>query len=191
MRELDRVEGTAGADIQLTIDKGVQNFAMQRMAGESAASVVIDVRNGDLIAMASSPGFDPNSFVFGIASGEWNALLNDEYKPLSNKTVAGAYPPGSTFKMTVALAALEAGVMRPGDTVGCGGGTRLGNRTLPLLEARRPRQRRPAPQPVAVLRLLLLRDGPPGRSRRHLGDGEEARDGCAARPADARRSPRA
>jgi penicillin-binding protein 2 len=128
MRELGRVEGTAGHDIQLTIDKGVQNFAMQRMAGESAASVVIDVTNGDLIALASSPGFDPNSFVFGIRSGEWNALLNDEYRPLSNKTVAGAYPPGSTFKMVVALAALEAGLVRPGDAVSCGGSTALGGR---------------------------------------------------------------
>ncbi len=128
MRELDRVEGTAGDDIQLTIDKGVQNFAMQRMAGESAASVVIDITNGDLIAMASSPGFDPNSFVFGIGSVEWNALLGDEYKPLANKTAAGAYPPGSTFKMVVALAAMEAGLMSPGDSVFCGGSTTLGNR---------------------------------------------------------------
>ncbi len=128
MRELDRVEGAAGADVQLTIDKGVQNFAMQRMAGESASAVVIDVTNGDIIALASSPGFDPNSFVFGIGATEWNGLLNDEYRPLSNKAVAGAYPPGSTFKMTVALAALEAGLMRPGDGVNCPGFTRLGNR---------------------------------------------------------------
>jgi penicillin-binding protein 2 len=128
MRELDRVEGVAGADVQLTIDKGVQNFAMQRMAGESASAVVMDVTNGDVIALASSPGFDPNSFVFGIASGEWNALLNDEYRPLSNKAVAGAYPPGSTFKMVVALAALEAGLVGPGDGVSCPGFTRLGNR---------------------------------------------------------------
>lgn len=128
MRELDRVEGVAGRDVQLTIDKGVQNFAMQRMAGESAAAVVMDVATGDLVAMASSPGFDPNSFVFGIGSGEWNALLNDEYKPLANKCAAGVYPPGSTFKMVVALAALEAGVMRPGDRVSCGGATQLGNR---------------------------------------------------------------
>ncbi len=128
MRELDRVEGASGRDVQLTIDKGVQNFAMQRMAGESAASVVIDVTNGDIIALASSPGFNPNSFVFGISTTEWNGLMTDEYRPLSNKTVAGAYPPGSTFKMVVALAALAAGVMRPGDTVNCGGFTRLGNR---------------------------------------------------------------
>jgi penicillin-binding protein 2 len=128
MRELGRVEGTPGKDIQLTIDQGVQAFAMERMAGQSAAAVVLDVTNGDIIALASSPGFDPNSFVFGISSPEWGALLNDAYRPLSNKTVAGTYPPGSTFKMTVALAAMAAGVMRPGDTVYCPGFTYLGNR---------------------------------------------------------------
>ncbi len=128
MRELERAEGVAGADLQLTIDKGVQNFAMQRMAGESASAVVIDVASGDIIALASSPGFDPNSFVFGIGSAEWNALLNDDHRPLSNKAVSGAYPPGSTFKMVVALAALEAGLMRPGDGVSCPGFTALGNR---------------------------------------------------------------
>lgn len=127
MRELGRVEGTPGEDVTLTIDQGVQAYAMERMEGESAASVVMDVRTGDLVACASSPGFDPNSFVFGIRSGEWNRLLNDEYRPLSNKTVSGTYPPGSTFKMVVALAALEAGLVRPGDTVSCGGHTNLGS----------------------------------------------------------------
>ena len=128
MRELGRTEGQSGKDVNLTIDEGLQRYAMQRMAGMSAASVVIDVANGDIMALASAPGFDPSSFVFGIRSGEWNALLNDEYRPLSNKTVAGTYPPGSTFKMCVALAALESGVARPGDTVFCGGSTALGKR---------------------------------------------------------------
>lgn len=128
VRELGRVEGQAGADITLTIDKGLQNFAMQRMAGESASAVVVDVANGDIVALASSPGFDPNSFVFGISSAEWKGLMDDPYRPLSNKAVSGAYPPGSTFKMVVALAALEAGAIRPGDTVSCGGYTQLGSR---------------------------------------------------------------
>ena len=128
MRELGRTEGQSGRDVNLTIDAALQDYAMQRMAGQSAASVVIDVTNGDIMALASAPGFDPSSFVFGIRSGEWNALLNDEYRPLSNKTVAGTYPPGSTFKMCVALAALESGVARPGDTVFCGGSTTLGKR---------------------------------------------------------------
>ena len=128
MRELGRVEGVEGRDVRLTIDNALQSYAMKRMAGESAAAVVLDVANGDVMALASSPGFDPNSFVFGISSTEWNALMGDEYRPLANKTVSGVYPPGSTFKMVVALAALEAGVMNPGDTVFCGGSTQLGRR---------------------------------------------------------------
>ncbi|HMQ92908.1 MAG TPA: penicillin-binding protein 2 [Amaricoccus sp.] len=128
MRELGRTEGQSGRDVNLTIDAELQIYAMQRMERQSAAAVVIDVRNGDIMALASAPGFDPSSFVFGIRSGEWNALLNDEYRPLSNKTVAGTYPPGSTFKMCVALAALETGAAGPGDTVFCGGSTTLGRR---------------------------------------------------------------
>jgi penicillin-binding protein 2 len=128
MRNLSRTEGVAGREVRLTIDQGVQAYAMERMRGESSAAVVLDVRNGDIVALASSPGFDPNSFVFGIRSGEWNALMADEYRPLNNKTVNGTYPPGSTFKMVLALAALEGGHVRTGDTVGCAGFTRLGNR---------------------------------------------------------------
>ncbi|MFO1104648.1 MAG: penicillin-binding protein 2 [Amaricoccus sp.] len=130
MRELGRVEGTAGEDITLTLDEPLQTFAMQRMAGESAAAAVIDCENGDIVALASSPGFDPNLFVFGIGATDWNALLNDEYRPLANKVIAGTYPPGSTFKPVVALAALAAGVIRPGDRVNCPGYTMLGNRAF-------------------------------------------------------------
>jgi penicillin-binding protein 2 len=128
MRELGRVEGTPGKDVELTLDLGLQTYAMRRMAGESAAAAVIDVTNGDIVALASSPGYDPNSFVFGIGSAEWKGLLDDEYRPLSNKTVTGTYPPGSTFKVCMALAALDAGVVRPGDGVNCPGFTVLGNR---------------------------------------------------------------
>ncbi len=128
MRELGRDEGTAGKDLQLTLDLGLQSYAMQRMAGLSSAAAVIDVANGDIVALASAPGFDPNSFVFGIASKEWSGLLNDEYRPLANKTVTGTYPPGSTFKICMALAALEAGVVHPGDVVHCAGSTALGKR---------------------------------------------------------------
>jgi penicillin-binding protein 2 len=128
MRELSRTEGVAGREVRLTLDQGVQSYAMERMRGESAAAVVIDVRNGDLLALTSSPGFDPNSFVFGIRSGEWNALMEDEYRPLNFKAVNGTYPPGSTFKRVRALAGLEGGHVRPGDGVGCPGFTQLGNR---------------------------------------------------------------
>ncbi len=128
MREIDRREGVSGKDLHLTIDQALQAFALERMASESAAAVVIDVTNGDIVASASAPGFDPNDFVFGISTGKWNALLNNDHRPLSNKAVSGAYPPGSTFKMVVALAALEAGEISPGETIWCGGYHQLGNR---------------------------------------------------------------
>ncbi len=128
MRELGRVEGTAGTDLQLTLDLHLQAYAMQRMGDLSAAVAVVDVANGDIVALASAPGFDPNSFVFGISSKDWGGLLNDDHRPLSNKTVTGTYPPGSTFKICMALAALEAGVVRSGEGVYCPGFTQLGNR---------------------------------------------------------------
>lgn len=128
MRELSRQDGQHGADIHLTVDSGLQSYAQRRTVGESAAVTVMDVNNGDILAMASSPSFDPNSFVLGISGDEYSALNKDIYRPLYNKTVSGAYPPGSTFKMVVALAGLEAGVIGPGETVYCPGFMQLGNR---------------------------------------------------------------
>lgn len=128
MRELSRIEGVEGTDIQLTLDSGLQNFAQRRMASESASAVVIDTTNGDVLAMASAPSFDPNSFVLGISSKEYRQLNDHPYRPLYNKAVSGAYPPGSTFKMVVALAAIEAGLTTPDETVWCPGHMTLGNR---------------------------------------------------------------
>ncbi|MGR3365370.1 MAG: penicillin-binding protein 2 [Maritimibacter harenae] len=128
MRELDREEGVAGANIQLTVNHALQNFAEARMAGESAAAVVMDPRNGDILAIASAPSFDPNKFVRGISSKDYNALLEDPFRPLANKTAQGTYPPGSTFKMVTALAALEAGEIELDETITCRGFIELHNR---------------------------------------------------------------
>jgi len=128
MRELDRKEGDPGATVQTTLDRYLQNFTQARLGGDSAAAVVIDVRNGDILAIASAPSFDPNLFVRGISSAEYALLTENDHRPLADKTVQGAYPPGSTFKIVTALAALEAGVIGLGDTVFCGGYTELGNR---------------------------------------------------------------
>jgi penicillin-binding protein 2 len=128
MRELDREEGVAGANIQLTVNHALQNFAEARMAGESAAAVVMDPRNGDILAIASAPSFDPNKFVRGISSKDYNALLEDPFRPLANKTAQGTYPPGSTFKMVTALAALEAGEIELDETITCRGFVELHNR---------------------------------------------------------------
>jgi penicillin-binding protein 2 len=128
MRELGRQEGVAGADIRLTIDADVQNFVQARLGDDSAAAVVMDVQNGDILAIASAPSFDPNLFVRGISHADYNALTENDHRPLANKTVAGAYPPGSTFKMVTALAALEAGAITTSTTVYCPGHYEVGGR---------------------------------------------------------------
>ena len=128
MRELDRVEGEAGVDIQVTLDNALQSYSAARLTGESAAAVVLDCDTGDILACASAPSFDPNLFVRGISVANYRALLDDKYRPLPNKAMQGVYPPGSTFKMVTALAALEAGVVDPNETVYCPGHLKVSNR---------------------------------------------------------------
>jgi penicillin-binding protein 2 len=128
MRELDRQEGQPGADIQLTLDNEIQSYANARLDGESAAVVMIDCESGDILACASSPSYDPNLFVRGISVADYRALLDDPYRPLPNKAVQGIYPPGSTFKMVTALAALEAGDVSLQDTVYCPGHLEISGR---------------------------------------------------------------
>ncbi|TMV11878.1 penicillin-binding protein 2 [Arenibacterium halophilum] len=121
MRELDRRNGQAGADLQLTLDADLQSYVQARLGNESASAVVMDCETGDIRAIVSSPSFDPNLFVQGISVADYRALTNDPYRPLANKSVQGTYPPGSTFKMITALAALEAGTVGPEETVWCPG----------------------------------------------------------------------
>ncbi|MBC6405198.1 MAG: penicillin-binding protein 2 [Rhodospirillales bacterium] len=126
IRDLARTQGQPGKDLVISIDSRLQRYAHERLAGETAASaVVMDVHNGDLLALASVPTYDPMAFVLGISGAEWNRLIHDPLKPLSNRSTAGLYAPGSTFKTVVALAALEAGV-EPDRTVHCPGHYRLG-----------------------------------------------------------------
>lgn len=121
MRELDRREGVQGVTVQLTVSQELQRYALEKLRGQSGSVVVMDVRNGDLLALASSPTFDPNKFVNGISTKDWQALNDPKWRPLFNKAVSGAYPPGSTFKMVVALAALEEGLVEDVEDVYCPG----------------------------------------------------------------------
>lgn len=121
MRELDRQEGQQGANLQLTIDANLQNFVQARLGTESAGTVVMDTETGDVLAIGSTPAFDPNKFVRGISVSDYRGLTDNMYRPLANKAVQGLYPPGSTYKMVTALAALEAGVIKPEETVYCPG----------------------------------------------------------------------
>jgi penicillin-binding protein 2 len=126
VRELTTRPDTPGNSIRLTIDAGLQEYAGRRLATQSGSVVVIDCRNGDVLAMASMPSFDPNSFSDGISHLEWEMLSKDDHVPLRNKTLQGLYPPGSTVKPMVALALLEAGISAA-DRVNCPGAIRVGN----------------------------------------------------------------
>ncbi|RMF11337.1 MAG: penicillin-binding protein 2 [Alphaproteobacteria bacterium] len=130
IRELERKNAVQGSTVQLTIDFELQRYAADRLAGESGSVVVVDVKTGEILALVSVPAFDPNDFNLGISRTKWQSLLADKRKPLINKAVAGQYPPGSTFKMAVALAALEAGVIKPDHKVACWGKKELGNHTF-------------------------------------------------------------
>ena len=130
IRELGHEPGVAGKDVWLTIDAEVQKFAYQRLGTESAACIVTDVMTGDIIAMASTPGYDPNEFNVGITPDQWKTLTGDDHKPLLDKTMAGVYPPGSTFKPVVAMAAVASGIATPDYRVSCSGSMTLGNHTF-------------------------------------------------------------
>ena len=128
VRELDRTEGQPGANALLTIDLDIQRFAAEKIKEHQSGSVVVlDVITGDVIAMVSTPGFDPSTFARGITQGEWRDLLDNPERPLHNKAIAGVYPPGSTYKMVTALAALEAKVIDPWTRLPCPGYLELGN----------------------------------------------------------------
>jgi penicillin-binding protein 2 len=128
IKELQRRDGEPGQDLELTLDLDLQRFVHQRLAGEpSASAVVLDVQSGEVLALASVPSFEPGAFTNGLSRTAWRALLANPQTPLVNKAISGLYPPGSTFKMVVALAALEAGVVSPETEVHCPGHMELGN----------------------------------------------------------------
>ncbi|AIT79043.1 penicillin-binding protein 2 [Novosphingobium pentaromativorans] len=129
VRDLDTREDVPGKTIKLTIDSGLQDYAARRIGVESGAVVVMDCHSGDVLAMASMPSFDPNSFSDGIGRLEWKMLADDDHVPLRNKVLRGLYPPGSTVKPMVALSFMEAG-LDPEESVFCSGGLRVGNRVF-------------------------------------------------------------
>lgn len=125
IRELSSDPARPGKDVYLTIDRELQHFTDQRLGGESAACVVMDVQTGDVLALSSTPGYDPNFFNVGISNDQWKALTTDDHKPLINKAVSGEYPPGSTFKPAMAMAAMQNGLADL--QVNCSGAMQLGN----------------------------------------------------------------
>ena len=114
------VEPKPGKDVVLTLDADIQNRAIEVFGEESGAAVMMDVRNGDILCMASSPAFDPNKFVTGVSGREYRLLSEYERRPLLDKALTGTYPPGSTFKMVTGLAGLRYGI-DPDRRFHCGG----------------------------------------------------------------------
>ena len=129
VKELERKPDRSGGTVQLTIDSELHEYAARRIGDQSAAVVVIDVTNGDILAMPSMPSFDPNNFSDGIRTNEWKMLSGDDHLPLVDKSLESLYPSGSTIKPSMAMALLNAGVDRT-QRVNCTGAFQLGNHTF-------------------------------------------------------------
>lgn len=122
VRELDRKQSAAGQRVMLTIDAELQRFMQERLSQEqSASAVIMDAHTGAVYGLASYPDFDPNIFTHGLSASAWEELLANAGHPLTNKAIAGQYPPASTFKMVTALAALRAGKISENRKVFCSG----------------------------------------------------------------------
>ncbi|MGG5823320.1 penicillin-binding protein 2 [Falsiroseomonas sp. HW251] len=126
IRELDRREGSQGDDVQISIDAELQKTVRNRIE-EGTSVVLMDARNGEVLAMATQPSFDPNVFNSGVSAAQWRQWTATRNTPLINKPTNGLYAPGSTFKMVMMLAALEARVVTPGERVNCPGHMDLGD----------------------------------------------------------------
>ena len=121
INQVDFQEGKKGKKIKLTVDTEVQKFCNELLADKAGSISVMDIYTGEIIAMHSSPSFDPNLFLYGISIDKWKSITENPLKPLINKTLSGLYSPGSTIKPIVALSALENNVISPNFKVNCTG----------------------------------------------------------------------
>jgi penicillin-binding protein 2 len=129
LKVLTRKPPAPGSNVYLTIDKDLQFVAEKALMNKKGAIVAMNPNNGEILALASSPAFDPNVFISGIDRSEWTRIASSKEHPLQNRAIAGQYPPGSIFKIVVALAGLEEGVVNPQEEVSCPGGYTVGSYT--------------------------------------------------------------
>ena len=129
IREIRRVESKKGENVQLTIDSELQDFCYKQLEGVSGSISVTNVKTGEYLALVSSPSYDPNLFSIGIGKKKWSELITDKFKPLINKTISNNYPPGSTIKPLVAIAALENGI-NPNEELYCNGQHEIEDKSL-------------------------------------------------------------
>ena len=130
INQLEYQKGKKGSKIRLTIDTEVQKLSAKLLENKAGSISVMDIYTGEMIAMYSSPSYDPNKFLFGISKDDWELIRNNPLKPLINKTLSGLYSPGSTIKPIVALSALENNIINPNFKVRCTGKTELYGQTF-------------------------------------------------------------
>ena len=130
INQLEHQKGQQGSKIRLTVDTEVQKLSAKLLADKAGSISVMDIYTGEVVAMYSSPSYDPNLFLFGISKDEWELIRNNPLKPLINKTLSGLYSPGSTIKPLVALSALENNIINPNLKVRCTGKTELYGQTF-------------------------------------------------------------
>ena len=128
VRVLHEVTDVPGHTVYLTLDRQLQAAAYEALKGKEGTLVAVDVSSGAILALVSTPAFDPNIFARGIKSEEWNSLIKDRLRPLNNRATQGQYPPGSTFKIIMAIAGLEEGVVQPESSIQDPGFFPFGNR---------------------------------------------------------------
>ena len=121
IKQISTDKGTQGKEFITTLDNDVQSFTANLIKDISGSVCVMDIYNGDIVSMVSSPAFNPNSFIHGISQKEWDSLLKNRDKPMVNKAISGLYPPGSTIKTIVALSALENDMWNPETKIRCKG----------------------------------------------------------------------
>lgn len=130
VRVLHEVNDVPGYTVRLTLDRRMQEAAYEALKGKEGTVVALDVNSGAILALASTPAFDPNVFARGIKSDEWTGLVKDQLRPLSNRATQGQFPPGSTFKIIMAIAGLEEGVINPESFIQDPGFFPFGNRSF-------------------------------------------------------------
>ena len=130
VNQLNYQKGQQGSEIRLTLDTEIQKLSAKLLANKAGSISVMDIYSGEVLAMHSSPSYDPNLFLFGISNDEWELIINNPLKPLINKTLSGLYSPGSTIKPIVALSALENKIITPNFKVNCTGKIELYGQTF-------------------------------------------------------------
>ena len=189
VQEAAREPPQDGPNLTLSIDASLQAAMEAAFEGRSGSAVALDPETGEILAMTSTPAYDPNQFTTGIEPALWASLASDPDTPLINRVIQGSYAPGSTFKVIAATAALEEGLITPETTFYCPGQLNVYNTTF-RCHAGGPRRRRPAAGDRDLLQRLLLPGRDPARDRaaREVGEADGARRADRRRPARPRRA---